>query len=170
MKEVSNLYPNLSAKNLTIPLQSVSLQSCNESIIIEIQNAADTVEKAPNPSHNIAGTRNRGSQQNHRKTNLAKLRKTKLLTQKRKRLTRYAETGTRNRGSQQNHRKTNLAKLRKTKLLTKKRRLLTRYAKTGTRNRGSQQSHRKTNLAKLRKTKLLTQKRKLLNNSGNRRM
>ena len=45
----SNLYPNVSAKNLTIPLQPVSLQSCNESIIIEIQNAADTVEKAPNP-------------------------------------------------------------------------------------------------------------------------
>ena len=55
VKEVSNLYPNLSAKNLTIPLQPVSLQSCNESINIEIQNAADTVEKAPNPSHNIAG-------------------------------------------------------------------------------------------------------------------
>ena len=55
MKEVSNLYPNLSAKNLTIPLQTVSLQSCNESINIEIQNAADTVEKAPNPLHNICG-------------------------------------------------------------------------------------------------------------------
>ena len=55
VKKVSNLYPNLSAKNLTIPLQPVSLQSCNESINIEIQNAADTVEKAPNPSHNIAG-------------------------------------------------------------------------------------------------------------------
>ena len=54
-KEVSNLYPNLSAKNLTIPLQPVSLQSCNESINIEIQNAADTVEKAPNPLHNVAG-------------------------------------------------------------------------------------------------------------------
>ena len=52
VKEVSILYPNLSAKNLTIPLQPVSLQSCNESINIEIQNAA---EKAPNPSHNIAG-------------------------------------------------------------------------------------------------------------------
>ena len=55
VKKVSNLYPNLTAKNLTIPLQPVSLQSCNESINIEIQNAADTVEKAPNPSHNIAG-------------------------------------------------------------------------------------------------------------------
>ena len=55
VKEVSNLYPNLSAKNLTIPLQPVSLQSCNESTNIEIQNAADTVEKAPKPSHNIAG-------------------------------------------------------------------------------------------------------------------
>ena len=55
VKEVSNLYPKVSAKNLTIPLQPVSLQSCNEFINIEIQNAADTVEKAPNPSHNIAG-------------------------------------------------------------------------------------------------------------------
>ena len=208
VKEVSNLYPNLSAKNLTIPLQPVSLQSCNESINIEIQNATDTVEKAPNPLHNVAGdteqristkssqnqsskveknkttdtegrlltryaktgTRNRGSQQNHRKTNLAKLRNPKLVTQKRRLLTRYAKTGTRNRGFQQNHRRTDLAKLRKTKLLTQKRRLLTRYAKTGTRNRGSEQNHRKSNLAKLRKTKLLTQKRKLLNNHGNRRM
>ena len=58
----------------------------------------------------MTGTRNRGSQQNHRKTNLAKLRKTKLSKQKIKLLTRYAKTGTRNRGSQQNHRKTNLAK------------------------------------------------------------
>ena len=55
VKEVSNLYPNLSAKNLTIPLQPVSLQSCNDSINIDIQSAADTVEKAPNPSHNVAG-------------------------------------------------------------------------------------------------------------------
>ena len=90
------------------------------------------------------------------------MRKTKLLTQKRRLLTRYRKTGTRNRGFQQNYRKTNLAKLRKTKLLTKKKRLLTRYAKTGTRNRGCQQKHRKTNLAKLRKTKLLTQKIRLL--------
>ena len=55
VKEVSNLYPNLSAKNLTIPLQPVSLHSCSESINIELQNAANTVEKAPNPSHNVAG-------------------------------------------------------------------------------------------------------------------
>ena len=55
VKEVSNLYPNLSAKNLTIPLQPVSLQSCNKSSKIEKQNAADTVEKAPNPLHNAAG-------------------------------------------------------------------------------------------------------------------
>ena len=41
------------------------------------------------------------------------MRKTKLLTQKRRLLTRYAKTGIRNRGSQQYHRKTNLAKLRK---------------------------------------------------------
>ena len=43
------------------------------------------------------------------------MRKTKLLTQKRRLLTRYAKTGTRNRGSQQNHRNTNLAKLKKNK-------------------------------------------------------
>ena len=55
MKEVSNFYPNFSAKNLTIPLQPVSLQSCNKSNKIEKQNAADTVEKAPNPLHNAAG-------------------------------------------------------------------------------------------------------------------
>ena len=55
VEEVSNLYPNLSAKNLTIPLQPVSLQSCNESFNIEIQNEADTVEKPPNPLHNVAG-------------------------------------------------------------------------------------------------------------------
>ena len=55
VKEVSNLYPNLSAKNLTIPLQTASLHSCNESINIEIQNAADTVEKAPNALQNICG-------------------------------------------------------------------------------------------------------------------
>ena len=55
VKEVSNLYTNHSAKNLTIPLQPVSLQSCNESSKIEKQNAADTVEKAPNPLHNAAG-------------------------------------------------------------------------------------------------------------------
>ena len=55
VKEVSNLYPNLSAKNLTIPLQPVPLQSCNESNNIEIQNAADTVEKPPNTLHNNAG-------------------------------------------------------------------------------------------------------------------
>ena len=55
LKEVSNLYPNLSAENLTIPLQPVSLQSCNESINIEIQNAADIGEKAPNPLHIVVG-------------------------------------------------------------------------------------------------------------------
>ena len=55
VKEVSNLYPNLSAKNLTFPLQPVPLQSCNESNNIEIQNAADTVEKPPNTLHNNAG-------------------------------------------------------------------------------------------------------------------
>ena len=165
MEEVSNLYPNLSAKNLTSPLQPVLLQSCNESINIEIQNAVDTVEKHPNPLHNVAGdTEPRGSQQNHRKTNLAKLRKTKLLTQKRRLLTRYAKTGTRNRGSQQNHRKINLAKLRKTKLLTQKRRLLTRYAKTGrARNRGSQQNHRKTNTSKVEKNKTTDTKEKAPN-------
>ena len=42
------------------------------------------------------------------------LRDTKLLTQNRKLLTRYAKTGARNLGSQQNQRKTNLAKLKKT--------------------------------------------------------
>ena len=162
VKEVSNLYPNLSAKNLTIPHQPVSLQSGNESINIEIQNAAETVVKAPNPLHNVAGDTEQRISTKSSQTNLAKLRKTKLLTQKRRLLTRYAKTGTRNRGSQQNHRETNLAKLRKTKLLTQKKRLLTRYANTGTRNRGCQQNRRKTNLAKLRKTKLLTQKRRLL--------
>ena len=55
MKELSNLYPNLSAKNLTIPLQPVSLQSCNKFSKVEKQNAADTVKKAPNPLPNVAG-------------------------------------------------------------------------------------------------------------------
>ena len=55
VKKDSNFYPNLSAKNLTIPLQPVSLQSCNKSGKTEKQNAADTVEKAPNPLHNVAG-------------------------------------------------------------------------------------------------------------------
>ena len=54
-KQVSNLYANLIAKNLTVPIQPVSLQSCNKSSKIEKQNAADTVEKAPNPLHNVAG-------------------------------------------------------------------------------------------------------------------
>ena len=111
----------------------MSLQSCNKFSKIEKQNAADSVEKAPNPLHNVAGARDTGSQQSHCKTNLAKLRKTKLLTQKRKLLTCYSMTGTRNRGSQQNHRKTNLAKLRKTKLLKQKGKLLTRSARPGTR-------------------------------------
>ena len=53
--EVSNLYPNLSAKNLTIPLQPVLLESWNKSINIEIQNAGDIVEKPPNPLHNVVG-------------------------------------------------------------------------------------------------------------------
>ena len=79
VKEVSNLYHNLSAKNLTIPLQPRSLQSCNESINIEIQNAADTVEKAPNPLHNVArdteqristkSSRNQSSKVEKNKTN-----------------------------------------------------------------------------------------------------
>ena len=81
------------------------------------------------------------------------MRKTKLLTQKRRHLTRYAKAETRNRGSQQSHRKPNLAKLRKTKLLTQKRRHLTRYAKAGTRNRGSQQNHRKNKSGKVEKNK-----------------
>ena len=55
VKEVSNLYPNLSAKNFTTPLQPVSLQSCNKSSKNEKQKAADTVEKSPIPLHNVAG-------------------------------------------------------------------------------------------------------------------
>ena len=55
VEEVSNLYPNLSAKNLTISLQTVLLQSCSKSINIEIQNAGDIVEKPPNSLHNVAG-------------------------------------------------------------------------------------------------------------------
>ena len=55
VKEVSNLYPNLNAKNHTIPLQPVSLQSCDKSSKIEKQNAADTVQKALEPLHNAAG-------------------------------------------------------------------------------------------------------------------
>ena len=128
MKEASNLYPNLSAKDLTIPLQAVSLQSCNKSSKIENQNAADTVEKAPNPLHNaVRATEHRistkSSQNQSRKDG-----ENKTTTQKRKLLTRYAKTGTRNRASQRNHRKTNLAKLRKTQLLKHERKLLTRYA------------------------------------------
>ena len=72
------------------------------------------------------GTRNHGSHQSQRKTNLAKLRKIKLLTQTRKLLTRYAKTGTRNQGSQQSRRKPNLAHLRKVILLTQEIKLLTR--------------------------------------------
>ena len=88
VKEVSNLYPNLSAKNLTIPLQPVSLQSCNKSSKTEEQNAVD--KKLPTHYITLLGTRNTGSQQRNRKTNQAKSRKTKLLTQKRKLLTHYA--------------------------------------------------------------------------------
>ena len=60
VKEVSNLFPNLSAKNLTIPHQPVSLQSRNKSSKIEKQNAADIVEKVPNPIHNVAGDTEQG--------------------------------------------------------------------------------------------------------------
>ena len=51
---VSKLHPTLSAKNLTIPLQPVSLQSYNQSSKVEKINAADTAEKAPNPIPNVA--------------------------------------------------------------------------------------------------------------------
>ena len=77
----------------------------------------DTESEAPNLFRKD-GARNLGFQQNQRTTNLAKLRKTKLLTQMRKLLTRYAKTGARNLGSQQIQHKTSLAKLRKTKLQT----------------------------------------------------
>ena len=50
---VSKLHPTLSAKNLTIPLQPVSLQSYNQSSKVEKNNAADTAEKAPNPIPNV---------------------------------------------------------------------------------------------------------------------
>ena len=77
---VSTLHPTISAKNLTIPLQPVSLQSCNQSSKVEKNNAEDTVvEKAPNPTTNIAEE--------------TKLRKTKLLTEKRNLLTRSAKMG-----------------------------------------------------------------------------
>ena len=51
---VSKLHPTLSAKNLTIPLQPVSLQSYNQSSKVEKINAADTAEKASNPIPNVA--------------------------------------------------------------------------------------------------------------------
>ena len=54
-----------------------------------------------------------GSQQNQRKTNLAKLKKTNDKESKAPNL--FRKDGARNLGSQQNQRKTNLAKLRKTK-------------------------------------------------------
>ena len=77
---VSKLHPTLSAKNLTIPLQPVSLQSYNQSSKVE--------KKLLIRYPTLRRTRNLKSQQKHRKTNLAKLRKTILLAQKRKLLTR----------------------------------------------------------------------------------
>ena len=65
----------------------------------------------------MGGSQNQGSQQNQHKIKLTKLRRTKLLTQKRKAIPRYPTmmvTG--NPGSQQSHRKVNVATLRKTKL------------------------------------------------------
>ena len=68
---------------------------------VEKNKTTDTDEKTPNPLRKD-GSRNLGSQQSHRETNLANSRKTKLLTPKRKLLTCYAKTGARNLGSQQN--------------------------------------------------------------------
>ena len=46
VKEVSKFYLYLNAKNLTIPLQLFSLQSCNKSSKAERNITAETVEKA----------------------------------------------------------------------------------------------------------------------------
>ena len=93
---VSKLYPTLSSKNFTIPLQPVSLQSCDQSSKVERNNAAETVEKTPNPIPNVAEDTEPRIPPKLSRTYLAKLRKTKLLTQKRKLLTRYAKMGARN--------------------------------------------------------------------------
>ena len=53
---VSKLHPNLSAKNLTIPLQPVSLQSCNQSSKVEKNKTTDTEEKALNTLRKNGGT------------------------------------------------------------------------------------------------------------------
>ena len=96
VKEVSNLYPNVSAKNLTIPLQPVSLQSCKESINIEIQNAADTVEKTPNPLRKDGDTEPRISTKSLQ-NQPSKVEKNKTTDTEGRLLTRYAKTRTRNR-------------------------------------------------------------------------
>ena len=190
MEVVSKFHPTLSAKNLTILLQTVSLQPYNQSSKVEKNNAADTAEKAPNPISNVAEdteprippktARNESSKVEKNKPTgteekasnpLRKYgcteteistkssqnqsskvdKKTNLLAQTRNLLTRYAKMGTRNLRSQQNHRKTNLAKSRKTNLLAQRRKLPTRSTETEAWKLRSQQNQRKTNLTNLRK-------------------
>ena len=105
--------------------------------------------------------RNQGFQQSQRKTNLAKLRKTKLLTHDRKLLTRYAITRHRTRISTKSAQNQS-SKVEKNKTTDIEEKTLNPLRKKGTQNQGSQQRQRKTNLAKLRETKQLTQTRKLL--------
>ena len=50
----------------------------NQSSKVEKNKTTETKDKTPN-RYTKTGSRSRGSQQNHRKTNLAKLKKTKLL-------------------------------------------------------------------------------------------
>ena len=155
VKEVSNLYPNLSAKKLTIPLQPVPLQSCNESNNIEIQNAADTVEKPPNTLHNNAGDTEQRISTKSSQNQSSKVEKSKTTDTEEKALNPLRKEGDTELRISTKSSQNQSSKVEKNKTTdTEERR--------GARNRGSQQNHRKTSLAKLRKTKLLTQKRRLL--------
>ena len=84
----SNLIGNYEGTEPGISAKS----SRNQSSKVEKNKTTDTEENVPYLFRKD-GARNLGSQQNQRKTNLAKLKKTKLLTQTRKLLTRYAKTG-----------------------------------------------------------------------------
>ena len=85
---VSKLHSTLSAKNLTFPLQPVSLQSYNQSGKVEKINAADTAEKAPNPIPNVAEDTEPEISTKSSQNQSSKVEKTILLAQKRKLLTR----------------------------------------------------------------------------------
>ena len=149
VKEVSNLYRNLSAKNLTIPLQPESLQSCNKSSKIAKQNAADTVEKAPNPLHNIAGDTEHRISTKSLQNQSSKIEKNKTTDTEEKapnRLLNDRDTEQRiSTKSSQNQ----SSKVEKNKTTETEGKTPNPFCKAGYTDRGSQQNHRKTNQAKL---------------------